>query len=100
VVLTLHLLPAIVYIALQIQTFSKGKIMNSESREMLGDCYPPFAPLLRKVNQRLAWLEEEIRLINALPLPERLLAWSEWNRMCRPPLTTALRQPVDPHADT
>lgn len=68
----------------------------SETQVVDNDYHAMFELEARKAIQNIHRLQEEVRLIEALPLPERMLAWSECERLLRPPLTG---NTINLHAD-
>lgn len=70
--------------------------MNAETQRAFDEFHAAFSPLVRSIGEKARALHENAKLIENLPLSERLLAWSEWNRLCRPPLTGTT---LNPHAD-
>lgn len=71
--------------------------MNADTRKAFDEFRATLSPVVRAINQKLVRLQGDIQSIENLPLPERILAWREWNRLCRPPLTSSCAN--NPHAD-
>jgi hypothetical protein len=71
--------------------------MNLETQQAFDEFHAMLSPVVRAINQKLVRLQGDIQSIENLPLPERILAWREWNRLCRPPLTSSCA--ANPHAN-
>lgn len=78
--------------------FKKEWIMNAETQKAFDDFYVALSPLARSIKRKLIGLQGNIEVIQMLPLPERILAWKEWDRLCRPPLIVP--RAVNPHTSS
>lgn len=73
----------------------EGMIVSSENHP-IEDFDETFIPLVRETTQNLRIQKEGLQLKMTEPLPERILAWREWERLWRLPLTGSA---INPHAD-